>query len=503
MLNFNERFILSRKKKEKEVEFYRLTISETRKLLDRKEVSVKEIASSIYRRIDAVEERIKAFVSISREEALKRAEEIQKEIGKEKNAKPLLGIPLAIKDNICTKGILTTCSSKILYNFIPPYESTVTSRLLTEGYVLIGKTNLDEFAMGSSTENSGFHVTKNPWDFERIPGGSSGGSAAAVASDECISALGSDTGGSIRQPAALCGVVGLKPTYGRVSRFGLVAFASSLDQIGPITKDVRDAALLMNVISGHDPFDSTSAPLPVPDFTEVLGKNIKGMKLGIPREYFIEGMDREVELSVKEAIKKLESLGAIPVEISLPHTGYAVATYYLLATSEASSNLARYDGIKYGLRAKGEDLLDTYMNTRARGFGAEVKRRIMLGTYALSSGYYEAYYKKAQQVRTLIKRDFEEAFKAVDVIVTPTSPTAAFKVGEKTADPLQMYLSDIFTISVNLAGVPGISIPCGFTSHNLPIGLQIIGNHFDEESILKVAYAYEQSTDWHKRRPNL
>jgi len=503
MLNFNERFILSRKKKEKEVEFYRLTISETRKLLDRKEVSVKEIASSIYRRIDAVEERIKAFVSISREEALKRAEEIQKEIGKEKNAKPLLGIPLAIKDNICTKGILTTCSSKILYNFIPPYESTVTSRLLTEGYVLIGKTNLDEFAMGSSTENSGFHVTKNPWDFERIPGGSSGGSAAAVASDECISALGSDTGGSIRQPAALCGVVGLKPTYGRVSRFGLVAFASSLDQIGPITKDVRDAALLMNVISGHDPFDSTSAPLPVPDFTEVLGKNIKGMKLGIPREYFIEGMDREVELSVKEAIKKLESLGAIPVEISLPHTGYAVATYYLLATSEASSNLARYDGIKYGLRAKGEDLLDTYMNTRARGFGAEVKRRIMLGTYALSSGYYEAYYRKAQQVRTLIKHDFEKAFQIVDVIVTPTSPTAAFKVGEKTSDPLQMYLSDIFTISVNLAGVPGISIPCGFTSTKLPIGLQIIGKHFDEESILKVAFVYEQSTDWHKIKPNL
>ncbi|MBM4128758.1 MAG: Asp-tRNA(Asn)/Glu-tRNA(Gln) amidotransferase subunit GatA [Nitrospira sp.] len=485
------------------MEFYRLTISETRKLLDRKEVSVKEIASSIYRRIDAVEERIKAFVSISREEALKRAEEIQKEIGKEKNAKPLLGIPLAIKDNICTKGILTTCSSKILYNFIPPYESTVTSRLLTEGYVLIGKTNLDEFAMGSSTENSGFHVTKNPWDFERIPGGSSGGSAAAVASDECISALGSDTGGSIRQPAALCGVVGLKPTYGRVSRFGLVAFASSLDQIGPITKDVRDAALLMNVISGHDPFDSTSAPLPVPDFTEVLGKNIKGMKLGIPREYFIEGMDREVELSVKEAIKKLESLGAIPVEISLPHTGYAVATYYLLATSEASSNLARYDGIKYGLRAKGEDLLDTYMNTRARGFGAEVKRRIMLGTYALSSGYYEAYYRKAQQVRTLIKHDFEKAFQIVDVIVTPTSPTAAFKVGEKTSDPLQMYLSDIFTISVNLAGVPGISIPCGFTSTKLPIGLQIIGKHFDEESILKVAFVYEQSTDWHKIKPNL
>jgi aspartyl-tRNA(Asn)/glutamyl-tRNA(Gln) amidotransferase subunit A len=362
---------------------------------------------------------------------------------------------------------------------------------------------MDEFAMGSSTENSGFYTTKNPWRLERIPGGSSGGSAAAVASDECIAALGSDTGGSIRQPAALCGVVGLKPTYGRVSRYGLVAFASSLDQIGPITKDVRDSAILMNVISGHDPFDSTSAPVSLPDFTAVLGKDIKGMRIGIPKEYFIEGMDKEVEESVKEAIKKLELLGAIPVEVSLPHTGYAVATYYVLATSEASSNLARYDGVKYGFREKGKDLMDMYMNTRAQGFGAEVKRRIMLGTYALSAGYYEAYYKKAQQVRTLIKKDFEDTFRKVDVILTPTSPTAAFEIGEKTADPLQMYLSDIFTISVNLAGVPGISIPCGFTSNDLPIGLQLIGKHFDEESILKVAYAYEQATDWHMRKPNL
>lgn len=486
------------------MKLHALTISEIRDLLDRKESSVKDLVKSIYGRIEAVENRVKAFVTTTEDKALKMADEVQGKINEETKKKEfLLGIPLAIKDNICTKGILTTCSSKILSNFIPPYESTVTSKLIKHGYILIGKTNMDEFAMGSSTENSGFHVTRNPWDLERIPGGSSGGSAAAVASDECIAALGSDTGGSIRQPAAFCGVVGLKPTYGRVSRYGLVAFASSLDQIGPITKSVRDAAIVMNTISGHDPHDSTSAPLPVPDFTAALGKDIKGLKLGVPKEYFIEGMEKEVEVLVKEAIKKLEALGAIPLEISLSHTGYAVATYYILATSEASSNLARYDGVKYGFRAGGKDLMDMYMNTRAQGFGAEIKRRIMLGTYALSSGYYEAYYKKAQQVRTLIKQDFEKAFQEVDIIVTPISPTAAFKVGEKTADPLQMYLSDIFTISVNLAGVPGISIPCGFTSKNLPVGLQLIGKHFDEESILKVAYAYEQATEWHTRRPNL
>jgi aspartyl-tRNA(Asn)/glutamyl-tRNA(Gln) amidotransferase subunit A len=486
------------------VELYSLTISEVRDLLDRKEISVNDVIKSIYGRIAAIEDRVKAFVTITEDKALKMADEVQRKI-KEETRDPefLLGIPLAIKDNICTKEILTTCSSKILSNFIPPYESTVTSKLIEQGYILIGKTNMDEFAMGSSTENSGFHATRNPWDLERIPGGSSGGSAAAVAADECIAALGSDTGGSIRQPAALCGVVGLKPTYGRVSRYGLVAFASSLDQIGPITKNVRDAAIVMNIISGHDPLDSTSAPLPAPDFTASLGKDMKGLKLGVPKEYFIEGIEREVEIRVKDAIKKLESLGAIPVEISLPYTGYAVATYYILATSEASSNLARYDGVKYGFRAGGKDLMDMYMNTRAQGFGAEVKRRITLGTYALSSGYYEAYYKKAQQVRTLIKQDFEKAFQQVDVIVTPTYPTAAFKLGEKIADPLQMYLSDICTISVNLAGVPGISIPCGFTTKDLPVGLQLIGRHFDEESILKVAYAYEQATEWHKRRPTL
>lgn len=485
-------------------ELFRLTISDIRGLLDKREISVMDVVTSVYQRIDAVEGRVKAFVTLTREKAMESARDAQKKIDRaETRDASLLGIPFAIKDNMCIKGVLTTCASKILFNFIPPYESTVTSRLGAEGYVLIGKTNMDEFAMGSSTENSGSHTTQNPWDLERIPGGSSGGSAAAVAADECIAALGSDTGGSIRQPASLCGVVGMKPTYGRVSRYGLVAFASSLDQIGPITKNVRDSALLMNVISGHDPRDSTAAPLPVPDFTRVLGKDIKGMKVGIPKEYFIEGMDRGVAETVKEAVKKLESLGAVSVDISLPHTEYAVAAYYIIATSEASSNLARYDGVKYGLRTEGKDLMDMYMNTRSQGFGAEVKRRIMLGTYALSSGYYEAYYRKAQQVRTLIKKDFEDAFREVDVMVTPTSPTAAFRIGEKASDPLQMYLSDIFTISVNLAGVPAMAVPCGFTSDNLPVGLQFIGNHFDEETILRVAYAYEQATEWHRRKPDL
>jgi aspartyl-tRNA(Asn)/glutamyl-tRNA(Gln) amidotransferase subunit A len=484
------------------LELYNLTISEARLAMERGEISPVELTNAIFKRIDAVEEKIKAYVTLTREKALTQA--IQAENRIKKGVKEtLLGIPMAIKDNMCTEGTRTTCSSKILENFIPPYESSVTRKLKEQGYVIVGKTNLDEFAMGSSTENSGFFITHNPWDLERVPGGSSGGSAAAVSAGECIAAIGSDTGGSIRQPAASCGVVGFKPTYGRVSRYGLVAFASSLDQVGPITKTVRDSAILLNVIAGHDPCDSTSASLYVPDFTSALGQDIKGMKIGIPKEYFIEGMDKEVENSVKTAIKKLESLGAILIEISLPHTGYAVATYYILATSEASSNLARYDGAKYGFRTNGKDLLEMYTKTRAKGFGAEVKRRIILGTYALSSGYYEAYYKKAQQVRTLIKQDFEKAFETVDVIVTPTSPTSAFKVGEKTEDPLQMYLSDIFTISVNLAGVPGISIPCGFTSNKLPVGLQIIGKHFDEESILRIAYAYEQATDWHKKKPDL
>ncbi|MBI4698062.1 MAG: Asp-tRNA(Asn)/Glu-tRNA(Gln) amidotransferase subunit GatA [Nitrospirae bacterium] len=456
------------------MELHTLSIHEARTALDKGEISPVELTNALFKRIDSVEPKIKAYVTIAREHALARATDAE---GRIKNGDRglLLGISLAVKDNMCTDGIRTTCSSKILENFIPPYESTVTQKLKDQGFILIGKTNLDEFAMGSSTENSAFGRTHNPWDLETVPGGSSGGSAAAVASDMCIAALGSDTGGSIRQPASFCGVVGLKPTYGRVSRYGLVAFASSLDQIGPITKNVRDSAMLMNIISGHDPDDSTSAPIAVPDFTSGLGRDIKGMRIGIPSEYFIEGIDKEVEESVKQAIRKLEALGAVPVEISLPHTGYAVAAYYIIATSEASSNLARYDGVKYGARTEGNDLLDMYMKTRAKGFGAEIKRRIILGTYSLSSGYYDAYYKKAQQVRTLIKQDFENAFKKADVIVTPTSPTPAFRSGEKTDDPLHMYLADIFTISVNLAGVPGISIPCGFSSGNLPIGLQIIG----------------------------
>jgi aspartyl-tRNA(Asn)/glutamyl-tRNA(Gln) amidotransferase subunit A len=484
------------------LELYRLGIAELSKMIANREVSAKEIVDAVYARIDAVEEKVGAYLTLTRDAAQKMAAAADADVAAGKS-KALTGIPIAIKDNMCTKGIPTTCASKILGSFIPPYESTVTSMLTENGYVLSGKTNLDEFAMGSSTENSGFHVTRNPWDTERIPGGSSGGSAAAVAADECIAALGSDTGGSIRQPAALCGVVGLKPTYGRVSRYGLVAFASSLDQIGPITKNVADAAILLNVISGRDSLDSTSAPVKAADFTAVIGREIKGLRIGIPKEYFIEGTDPEIGAAIRAAIAQLESLGAVPVEVSLPHTGYAVATYYILATSEASSNLARYDGVKYGVRAEGKDLLEMYMNSRARGFGAEVKRRIMLGTYTLSSGYYDAYYKKAQQVRTLIRNDFETVFKEVDVIVTPTSPTTAFKIGEKSADPLQMYLADIFTISVNLAGVPGISVPCGFTSGNLPIGMQLIGRHFDEETILKAAHAYEQSTEWHMRKPAL
>jgi aspartyl-tRNA(Asn)/glutamyl-tRNA(Gln) amidotransferase subunit A len=485
-----------------EKDLYKLDIKTLSIALQKKEIRPKEIVESLLKRIEEVEPFIKAYITITADEAFKNAEVAERLI-MEGRATPLTGIPIAIKDNICTKEIKTTCASRILENFIPPYESTVTERLKKAGYVLIGKTNMDEFAMGSSTENSAFFTTKNPWDITRAPGGSSGGSASAVAADECIGSLGSDTGGSIRQPAALCGVVGLKPTYGSVSRYGLIAFASSLDQIGPITKTVWDSALIMNIIAGHDPRDSTSAPYHPEDFTSSLGREIKGLRIGIPEEYFVEGMDREVKDRVLEAVKVLNSMGAEVLNINLPHTGYAIATYYILATSEASSNLARYDGVKYGLRVEGKDLLDMYMKTRSRGFGDEVKRRIMLGTYALSSGYYEAYYKKAQQVRTLIKRDFEEAFKSVDVIVTPTSPTPAFKIGEKISDPLQMYLSDIFTISVNLAGVPAISIPCGFTKDNLPVGLQIIGRPFEEGTILNIAYAYEQATEWHKRRPQL
>ena len=486
------------------MELYNLTIHELHDMLNRGETTAKTVTESVLGRIQSVDDKVKAYITVTGEVARTQAAEADKRFAAKDAGSTLLGIPVAIKDNMCTEGIRTTCASKILGNFIPPYDATVVRKLKQAGAVISGKPNLDEFAMGSSTENSGFQITRNPWDLERIPGGSSGGSAAAVAAGECIAALGSDTGGSIRQPAACCGVVGLKPTYGRVSRYGLVAFASSLDQIGPITKDVTDAAILMNMIAGHDPQDSTSANIPVPDFTNSLKKDVKGMKIGIPKEYFIEGMDPEVDKAVRDAVKILEGLGATVREVSLPHTAYAVATYYILATSEASSNLARYDGVKYGVRAGGaKDLLDMYMKSRSQGFGPEVKRRIMLGTYALSAGYYEAYYKKGQQVRTLIKRDFDEAFKTVDIIATPTAPTAAFKIGEKSADPLQMYLSDIFTISVNLAGIPGISIPCGFTKNDLPIGLQLLGRHFDEESIIRASFAYEQATAWHTRRAKL
>jgi aspartyl-tRNA(Asn)/glutamyl-tRNA(Gln) amidotransferase subunit A len=471
--------------------------------LRKREISARELVSEFHARIRLVEGQVHAYHTLTEEAAMQAAGFADAAIAAGE-AGPLTGIPMAIKDNLCVEGTQTTCASKMLADFVSPYDATVIARLRQAGAVFLGKTNMDEFAMGSSTENSAFGKTCNPWDLSRIPGGSSGGSAAAVAASEASAALGSDTGGSIRQPAACCGVVGLKPTYGRVSRYGLVAFASSLDQIGPITHDVRDAAILMNILSGPDPRDSTSAPLPVPDFTATLTHTLQGVRLGVPAEYFVPGMDPEVEAAISAAIRQMTNLGATVLKISLPHTEYAVATYYIVATAEASSNLARYDGVRYGHRAaSAEDLMEMYTNSRREGFGPEVKRRIMLGTYVLSSGYYDAYYKKAQQVRTLMKQDFDEAFKTVDAILTPTAPTPAFRIGEKAADPLSMYLSDIFTISVNLAGLPALSLPCGFSRGGLPIGLQIIGRPFDEAGILQVAHAYEQSTEFHLRRPKL
>jgi aspartyl-tRNA(Asn)/glutamyl-tRNA(Gln) amidotransferase subunit A len=481
-----------------------LTIHELQGLLRRREVTAKEVLMAFLKRIGQVEGKIQAYMTVTGLEALRMASRLDRRHQGGEDVGQLAGIPLAIKDVICTQDVPTTCSSKILEGFIPPYDATVIRRLGEAGMVLLGKTNMDEFAMGSSTENSGYKVTRNPWDLDRVPGGSSGGSAAAVAADLCAGALGSDTGGSIRQPAAFCGIVGVKPTYGRVSRYGLVAFASSLDQIGPMTKDVRDAAILLGVIAGHDPCDSTSVNVPVPDYAAQLGREVTGLRIGIPKEYFIEGMDPEVETAIRAAINVLESLGAKAESISLPHTEYAVATYYLVATAEASSNLARYDAVKYGFRAReARDLLSMYMKSRQNGFGAEVKRRIMLGTYALSAGYYDAYYLKALKVRTLIRKDFEDAFKRCEVILTPTAPTPAFRLGEKTEDPLTMYLSDIFTISANLAGVPGVCLPCGFTQAGLPIGLQLLGKPFDEVTLLQVAFAYEQATEWHRRKPPL
>ncbi|PYK97937.1 MAG: Asp-tRNA(Asn)/Glu-tRNA(Gln) amidotransferase GatCAB subunit A [Verrucomicrobia bacterium] len=483
-----------------------LTISELTARLATRQCSAREAMQACLERVARVDGRVKAFLSYDAADALARAEAADKAIAAGANFKqrPLLGVPIAVKDVLCVKNHPCNCGSKILDKFISPYDATVIERLKAAGAIVFGRLNMDEFAMGSSTENSAFFTTLNPWDTTRIPGGSSGGSAAAVAADEAIATLGSDTGGSIRQPAALCGVVGLKPTYGRVSRYGLVAFASSLDQVGPFTKDVRDAATMLGVISGLDPRDSTSVPEPVPNYAAALNGGIKGVKLGLPREYMIGGLDAEVKLAVDSAVQQLQKLGAQLMEISLPHTDYAGATYYIIAPAEASANLARFDGIRYGLRVDGAGPIELYGNTRGAGFGAEVKRRIILGTYVLSSGYYDAYYLRAQKVRTLIRQDFLKAFEKVDAIVTPTTPTAAFKAGEKSGDPLEMYLSDIFTVAANVAGICGISVPCGFTrSPRLPIGLQLLGKPFGEETILQIAHAYEQNTGWHKEKPPL
>ncbi|MGA8848420.1 MAG: Asp-tRNA(Asn)/Glu-tRNA(Gln) amidotransferase subunit GatA [Dehalococcoidia bacterium] len=485
-------------------ELHQLTIHEAHKLLKQKKISSTELTKSVLKRIAEIEEKVHACVTIVEDVALKEAEKVDNYIKTAHEITPLTGIPTLIKDVICTKGIRTTCSSKILENFVPPYDATVIEKLKTQKAVIVGKTNMDEFAMGSSTEHSAFFPTHNPWDLNRVPGGSSGGSAAAVAADETIYALGSDTGGSVRQPAALCSVVGLKPTYGRVSRFGLVAFASSLDQIGPLTKDVTDCALVMNAIAGYDFRDSTSVPHPVPDYTRQLIPDIKGLKIGIPKEYLVEGLQTQVRAALEAAIGKLRELGAeIDWEASLPHTKYALAVYYILAPSEASANLARYDGVKYGFSERdASNVIETTERTRQSGFGLEVKRRIMLGTYALSAGYYDAYYLKAQKVRTLIKQEFDQAFEKYDALVTPTSPIVPFKLGEKLEDPMQMYLSDVCTLPINIAGIPAISIPAGFAD-NLPIGMQIMGKPFSEETLLRIAFAYEQATDWHKRKPKI
>jgi len=483
------------------VNLWDLTICQARDLLDAGEVTATELTEALLERILAVDNGVKAYLTVMPEAALEQARAVD-EAGAGDGA-VLRGIPLAIKDVICTKGVTTTCASRILENFVPPYDATAVARLKEAGTVLLGKVNSDEFAMGSSTENSAFFPTHNPWDLSRVPGGSSGGSAAAVAAGECLGALGTDTGGSVRQPAAFCGVVGLKPTYGRVSRYGLIAFASSLDQIGLLTKDVADAALLLGVIAGHDPLDSTSMDVPVPDYAAALTGDVKGVRVGVPKEYFIEGIQPEVEAAVRAALDQIDGLGAELEEVSLPHTEYAVPVYYLIAPAEASANLARYDGVRYGFRAERPTLEATYEATRGQGFGPEVKRRIMLGTYALSAGYYDAYYLKAQKVRTLIKQDFDHVFERVDVIVAPTSPTTAFRIGEKVDDPLQMYLSDVFTLSMNLAGICGLSLPCGFDSEGMPIGMQVMGPAFGEEQVLRVAHAYEQATDWHARRPVL
>ena len=483
------------------------SIRELHQQLVNKERSALEVTRETLARIEAVEEKVHSFLQILSEEAEAAAQKVDEKIAAGESIAPLEGIPIAIKDNMCMAGVPTTCGSRILENFVPPYESTVTRKLKEMGAILVGKTNLDEFAMGSSTENSAYALTSNPWDLSRVPGGSSGGSAAAVAAEECVVALGSDTGGSIRQPASFCGVVGLKPTYGLVSRFGLVAFASSLDQIGPFGRTVEDAAILLSAIAGHDPADSTSLNLDIPDYTQYLTpelpKNPK-LKIGVITETFGQGLSEEVKTAVQAAIQKLEAIGAEIVEVSCPRFRYGLPAYYIIAPSEASSNLARYDAVRYGKRSEeAENLLSMYTKTRAEGFGAEVKRRIMVGTYTLSAGYYDAYYLKAQKVRTLIKQDFEQAFETVDLLVCPTAPTTAFKAGEKTDDPLSMYLSDLTTVPVSLAGLPALNIPCGFDSEGLPIGMQLIANVLREDQLLQTAYAYEQATDWHKQTPQL
>ena len=477
-----------------------LTLAEAARRMRAREFSSLELVEALLKRIAETDGRVGAYLSVDAESARQqaRAADAARAAGRDT---PLLGLPIGMKDVLNVQGQPCTCGSKILLGYTAPYDATAVARLRAQGAVVLGRLNMDEFAMGSSTENSAHQLTRNPWDLGRVPGGSSGGSAAAVGGHLALATLGSDTGGSIRQPAALCGCVGLKPTYGRISRYGLVAYASSLDQIGPFTKTVEDSALLLNALCGEDPRDATTAARPVPDFTRALGRDLKGLKLGLPKEYFLDGMDAEVERSVRAAVEQCRQLGAEIVEVSLPHTGYAIATYYIVATAEASANLARFDGVRYGARVEGEDPLDMYGRTRSAGFGPEVKRRIILGTYVLSSGYYDAYYLRAQKVRALIRRDFEQAFTRCDALLTPTSPTPAFRFGERTDDPLQMYLSDIFTVTANLAGMCGLSLPCGFTAGGLPIGLQVLGNAFAEETMLRVAHAYEQSTEWHDRKP--
>ena len=470
-----------------------LTIDSTRTAIAAKQITASELVERFYGKIKAEDPEIHAYLTLSEDRALQQAKRIDDLVSKGAALPPLAGVPVGIKDVMVTKGLRTTAGSKILENFIPPYDCTAVARLEAAGAIMLGKMNCDEFAMGSSNENSAYGPVRNPRDTSRVPGGSSGGSAAAVAAGTAVATLGSDTGGSIRQPASFCGVVGLMPTYGRVSRYGLIAFASSLDHIGPLTKTVKDAAILLRVIAGRDPLDSTSAAVPVPDYEAELAKPVDGLKIGVPKEYFAEGLDAEVHAAVEAGIAKLRSIGCEIVPISLPHTAYAIPTYYVIATAEASANLARYDGVRYGYRAKcARALSEMYRKSRDEGFGAEVKRRIMLGTYALSSGYYDAYYLKAQRVRTLLTRDFEEAFQKVDAIVTPTAPTPAFRLGEKSDDPLSMYLADIYTVTADLAGVPGVSVPCGKTSAGLPIGLQVLGRHFDESTVLRVAAAVEQ-----------